>query len=246
MNTWKRTLTLAALLVAASGIMQAGPNLVPVSMTVGNAGSKGTIDFTLVAWDSSTMLVQVNVSAGDSASVVAAKIAAAATNQSWAGLVGQGGVITFSHNDAWNPIDGGGWYSVGNILGVTNTSGASVTLSTVNVPASVDLQLDNVAAAGGGSTLTFFVTGESNPLVLSLYRGESALSVANAIANYLNAAGPGVVTTRVSPTHFVIKLIYVHDSVTLQTNDAALEGGVHVSDTNISLNGGPCTGLIQN
>src|SRR5215471_7626127 len=73
-----RALMLSGCLVLASGILMAGtPPCSPVTMSVGNAATSGTVQFTLAGNDASLYTVQVSVAAGDTAMTIAAKIDAA-------------------------------------------------------------------------------------------------------------------------------------------------------------------------
>jgi hypothetical protein len=235
-----RVLSLSGCLALCSGILMATTNpCPPVSLAVGNAASKGTVQFTLVASDNSLYTVQVAVSAGDSSATIAANIAAAVNNSSWQAVVNPDSSLTFSHNS------GGTWSYVSSVAGLVGTSGASLELFTTNVKSYVEFQLTSSAvAAGRGSSILFSVPGESVPLNLGLYQGQSAASIVDAIAAYLSSGGPGVSYVRLSPTKVGIHFCYVNSWVSFQTNDAGLQGKATESDQCLSCT--DLTGLIRN
>jgi hypothetical protein len=232
-----RALTLGASLVFASGFLFAAgtpPPCPPVSLTVGSASTNGMVQFTLVGDSASLFTVQIPVSAGDSGSVIATKIGLAVRNASWLAQVSDDSV-TFSHSGV----------AVSSIVGVVDTAGASLKLSTYHVKSYVEFQLDPAAVASGhGSTLTFSVPGEAVPLSMGLLQGQSAASVMDAVAAYLNSAGSGASYVRLSPTKVGIQFAYVNSWVSFQTNDAGLQGKSTQSDR--CLDCGSISGLIQN
>jgi hypothetical protein len=245
MNRIARALTLSGCLALASGILMAAtalPLCPPVTLTAGSAASHGMVQFTLVgSGNSSLFTVQVAVSAGDSGPVIAGKIAAAVNNSSWQAQVAPGGLVTFSYYSN----NSGAWLAVSSITGLEDTAGASLKLSTFNVKSYVEFQLDSSAIASGhGSSVTFSVPGEAVPLSLGLYQGQGAASIVDAVAAYLNSAGPGVNSVRLSPTRIGIYLCYVHSFVSFQNNDAGLQGKATQSDQCVAC--ADQTGLIQN
>ena len=238
MNRMTRALALGACLALASGLLVAAPGTPPpcppVTLTVGNATTNGMVQFTLVGDSASLFTVQIPASAGDSGSLIAAKIGMAMKNSSWQAQVSDDSV-TFSHAGS----------AVSSIGGVLDTAGASLKLSTYRVKSYAEFQLDPSAVASGrGSTLTFSVPGESVPLFMGLGQGQSAASVMDAVAAYLNSAGSGVSYVRLSPTKVGIQFAYVNSWVSFQTNDAGLQGKSTQSDRCVDC--GSISGLIQN
>jgi len=237
MNRMTRALTLGTFLAFASGFLVAAgtpPPCPPVSLTVGTAATNGVVQFTLLGDSGSLFTVQVGVSAGESGSLIAAKIGLAMKNSSWQAQVSDDSV-TFSHAGV----------AVSSIGGVLDTAGASLKLSTYRVKAYVEFQLDPSAVASGrGSTLTFSVPGESVPLFMGLGQGQSAASVMDSVAAYLNSAGSGVSYVRLSPTKVGIQFAYVNSWVSFQTNDPGLQGKSTQSDRCVDC--GSISGLIQN
>jgi hypothetical protein len=241
MNRIGRAFLLSGCLLAlASGALMAGPPCGPVTLTVGNAAASGNVQFTLGSGSSDSIqyTLQVPVSAGDTSFVIASRISAMVNvnGGSWQAQVNTDNSVSFFHleNGAWNPVN--------SIFGVQDTASASVKLYTYHVKSYVEISLN--AAATGHSQMVLSVAGEATPMYYGFFQGQSASSIMDAIATYLNSAGPGLSYTRLAPNKIGIHFSYVNSWVSFQTNDPGLQGKWSESD---KIN--DCSsqsGLIQN
>jgi len=221
----KLTLLLAAVLMTAAGSASAQAFLT----TVGTAAQDGTVQFQLVAPDSSSLSMHVNVSAGDSSSVIASKIKSA---------VGFNGGFwqaqTFGSSLAFMHYSGSSWTWIGVILGLRDSSYSSLSV-TSRCPSWFSLSVDASAVASGtgpvggkwGASFLTFSFGGVAPYTTTPHPGQTAKSLMDGICSYLSNAG--VSYTRESDTK--IKIAFPPSTgASFQTNDSGLQGAVAVAD----------------
>jgi hypothetical protein len=221
----KLSLLLAAVLMASAGSASAQAFLT----TVGSAAQDGAVQFQLVAPDSSSLSLNVNVSAGDSSSVIASKIkSAVGMNGSFWQAQLYGSSVAFMH------YTGSTWSWIGVILGLRDSSYSSLSV-TARCPSWFSLSIDASAVASGtgpaggkwGPSFLTFSFGGAAPYTTTPHPGQTAKSLMDSLCTYLGTVG--ISYTRESDTK--IKIAFpTSTGASFQTNDSGLQGAVAVAD----------------